>query len=300
MARTTIKVRFLCTPDFVLDTMIDYPRKYIRHVFRSVGEELDVTDICSADDLKRNATITDLRDATRSGGALIDIVVTPGDTDVDGAGFGNGPEPSDSDPEDVVDIATGPDEGAASTYSRADHVHALATGAVTAAAIAADAVITAKILDSNVTAGKLATDAVTTVKLAAASVTAAKIAVADSDGIGALLCLRKVLTASGATGAADDVTIFSSNAPFKFRVVDAFCVTSTPAASMATGALRTASADGGTKLTADVAIDAAGVSRPAGTTPTATSTVAASGSLYFRRSDRAQVGELFVYIVRET
>lgn len=52
----------------------------------------------------------------------------------------------------------------------------VADGSITAAKLASDAVITAKILNSNVTADKLATDAVTTVKIAALNVTTGKIA----------------------------------------------------------------------------------------------------------------------------
>lgn len=256
MARTKIEIKFLGTPDFVLDTMIDYPRKYIRHVFRSFGETIDVTDKCSADDLNRSAEITNLRDASRAGGPLIDVIVTPGDSDVDGAGFGNGPDPSDTAPEDTAATA---DAGVASTYSRSDHAH-----------VTGDATITP-----------------------------AKFSVADADLIGGLLVLRKALTASGATGAADDVTVIAS-LPFKVRIIDAFMLTSTAAAGSSTAALRTATAGGGTKLTGDMATDAAGISRPAGTTPTSTSTVAAAGALYLRRSDRAQVGTLFVYMVRES
>lgn len=125
-------------------------------------------------------------------------------------------------------------------------------------------------------------------------------AVVDANGIGSTMVLRKALTASGATGAADDVTIFSSNAPFKFRVLDAVMYTSTAAAGSSTAALRTASAGGGTLLSGAMATDANGISRPAGTTPTATSTVASAGSLFLRRSDRAQVGEVLITIVRET
>lgn len=52
----------------------------------------------------------------------------------------------------------------------------LADGSVTAAKLATDAVITAKILDGNVTAGKLASNAVTTAKVADAAITLAKMA----------------------------------------------------------------------------------------------------------------------------
>ena len=52
----------------------------------------------------------------------------------------------------------------------------IATGAITADKIAANAVTTAKILDANITAGKIASDAVITAKILDANVTAAKLA----------------------------------------------------------------------------------------------------------------------------
>lgn len=268
MSRTTIKIKFIGQPDFVLDTMIDYPRKYIRHIFRANGETLDVTDLVSADDLNRSAVITDLRNTSRVGGPLIQIIVTPGADDVDGAGFGNGPEPSDATPTSTV-AGGGAVVGVAATYSRADHVHPIAAGGVG------------------------------TIELASASVTPLKLSVVDAGGIGSLFCLRKVLTSGGDTGTADDVSIYTANAPWKFRVVDAFLITSTAAAGSSTAALRTATGGAGTLLTGAMATDANGLSRPTGTTPTATATIAAAGSLALRRGDRAHAGELFVFGVRE-
>lgn len=144
MAQTTIKLKFLGQPDFVLDTMIAYPRTFIRHVFRAHDEILDVTSICDADALNRNAVITDLRNASRPGGPLLQVIVTPGDDDVDGSGFGNGPDPSDSTPETVV-AGGGADAGAAATYARADHIHAIDAGAVGTTELAAAGVTLAKL-----------------------------------------------------------------------------------------------------------------------------------------------------------
>src|SRR6266550_2825683 len=139
MARTKIELVLLTSPDYVLDAMIDYPRKFIRHVFRTTGERLDVSSIASADDLNRNDVIFAAYTAGK-----IDIVVTPGASDIDGAGFGNGPDPSDADPEAVV-AGGGAAEGDDATYSRADHVHAIAAGAVGTTELAASAVTLAKI-----------------------------------------------------------------------------------------------------------------------------------------------------------
>lgn len=267
MARTTIEIQFLGTPDFALDVMLDYPRKFIRHIFRSVGETLDVTDICSADDLNRNALISDLRDANRVGGPLIDIVVTPGDSDVDGAGFGNGPEPSDAAPEDIV-AGGGDDPGDASTYSRANHVHGIGAGEVGTAELADD------------------------------SVTAAKVAVLDADGAGALVVFRVALTSGGATGAADDVTIFDANSPFAMRIIDSFAIISGTGTGGSSAALRSASGGGGTLLSGSFSTAAAGIARAAGTTPTTTTSLAAGSSLYLRRSDRPAEGELFILALK--
>lgn len=84
--------------------------------------------------------------------------------------------------------------GTASTYSRSDHRHALASNSV----------ITATITDANVTTAKIADDAVTTVKITDANITTAKIAddnvttakIAD-DAVGAdQLASNAVVTAS--------------------------------------------------------------------------------------------------------
>ena len=62
-----------------------------------------------------------------------------------------------------------------------------ADGSVSAAKIAADAVITEKILDGNVTAAKLAADAITTAKIADQAVTLAKLPHGDSNNDGKFL-----------------------------------------------------------------------------------------------------------------
>lgn len=144
MARTTIKIKFLGTPNFQLFAMLNYPRQFVSYNFTYTGETYDVTDICSADDLNRNATITDLRNASRVGGQLIEVDVTPGNSDVDGAGFGNGPDPSATTPGSTVANGS-PVVGIGTTYARADHVHDIATGAVGTTELAASGVTLAKI-----------------------------------------------------------------------------------------------------------------------------------------------------------
>lgn len=117
--------------------------------------------------------------------------------------------------------------------------------------------------------------------------------------IGIPVVMRFACAASGATGTADDVTLFSSAAPFKMRILDAVMYTSTAGAGGTTAILYTQAAAAGTQLSAAMSTAAAGVSRPAGTTPTATSTIAAAGSMFLRRTDRSHVGTLVITAVRE-
>ena len=72
----------------------------------------------------------------------------------------------------------------------------ISDSAVTTAAIAANAVTTAKILDANVTTAKLATNAVTTVKITDASVTGAKLAAGAAANT--FLSARATTTLAGA------------------------------------------------------------------------------------------------------
>lgn len=98
------------------------------------------------------------------------------------------------------------------------------------------------------------------------------------------------------TGTADDVTIFASNAPQAFRIIDAFVVLSA-AVGASTLQVRSDTAGGGSLLVGAMASATAGMNRAAGTTPTASATVAVDGSVYLRRSDRAVAGELFLVCV---
>src|SRR5688572_10047141 len=96
MARTKVEIKFLGTPDFVMDFSLG-PRRNIRHIFRRGGERYDVTDLATSDELNRSSYLANLIDAGK-----LDVVVTAGAYDIDGAGFGDGPAPSDADPEDTV------------------------------------------------------------------------------------------------------------------------------------------------------------------------------------------------------
>lgn len=120
---------------------------------------------------------------------------------------------------------------------------------------------------------------------------------AAASGLSPMQILRVSMAVGGAAGTADDVTIYSSNAPFAFRIVDAFVVLS-DAEGASSATLRSAAAGAGNALCNAIATATAGLNRAAGTAVTATGTVAAGGSLFLRRSDRNIAGELFILIQR--
>jgi len=71
-SRTSLQVQYLGSGQRALDIMLTYPRQFIRHTF-SGGELLDVTGICTAEELNRNDQWTALRNA-----GTFALVVTPG------------------------------------------------------------------------------------------------------------------------------------------------------------------------------------------------------------------------------
>ncbi len=103
-----------------------------------------------------------------------------------------------------------------------------------------------------------------------------------------------VAYAAGGGGAADDVTVFSASAPFAFRILEAWQVTAT-AVALATVQARTATGGGGTALTTAMAATVTGKTSD---NSTATTTVAASGSVFLRRSDNGVAGEFIALCVR--
>lgn len=109
-----------------------------------------------------------------------------------------------------------------------------------------------------------------------------------SPEIGRLFEVRVAFTAA-TTGTADDITIFAANAPCKFRIIDCYLDVTT-ADSGATGTLYTAAAGGGTACSSALSTTSTGKIRDNITT--GTPTIAAGGSLYLRRSDRAFAGEI--------
>lgn len=116
------------------------------------------------------------------------------------------------------------------------------------------------------------------------------LATVDAAGAAPVFVIRKAFTAAG-PGAADDVTIYNAAAPYAFRIVDAHVVVAT-AISAKTAQLRSAAAGAGSALSDAFDCGATGVVRNAAIT--ASSTVAAGGSLYLRRSDNGLAGEIFI------
>jgi hypothetical protein len=154
--------------------------------------------------------------------------------------------------------------------------------------------------DSALAGTGIAALSITGAQIADATLTPVKQGISTGDPtaaveIGSMHIFRKVFTA-GVTGAADDVEIFNANCPYKVRIVDVImCVTT--AKGSATLTLRDTAGGSGTALTSDLSVNATGKVRDAGVA-TGSPTVAANGSVYARRSDRACAGELFIRVMR--
>ena len=106
--------------------------------------------------------------------------------------------------------------------------------------------------------------------------------------------ITQPLTA-GVAGTADDVTIYSANAPFDFRIVDVWLLVSA-AIGGSTVQLRSATGGGGSALSSALSSAATGTVR---NNDTATRQVASGGSLFVRRSDRAVAGRILITALRE-
>jgi hypothetical protein len=111
---------------------------------------------------------------------------------------------------------------------------------ITAAKLAADSVITAKILDSNVTAAKLATDSVTTIKIVDANVTNVKIAtgidaakLADGSVSNAEFQYINSLTSNAQTQLTDNATAISDHLSDASDAHDASAISSVAAGNLA-------------------------------------------------------------------
>jgi hypothetical protein len=116
----------------------------------------------------------------------------------------------------------------------------------------------------------------------------------DTSAISSMLVIRQAFTA-GAGGSADDVTIFSANAPFGFRIVDTRFYISTGVA-LATIQLRDATAGAGNALSD--AIAAAATGSLLNTLRSSTSSISTGGTLVLRRSDNGVAGEVVIFLMK--
>jgi hypothetical protein len=119
----------------------------------------------------------------------------------------------------------------------------------------------------------------------------------STTGLSPLYTIRLAF-AAGTPGTPDDVTIYSANAPFAFRVLDSQVLISTLVA-LATVQLRNATGGGGDAVSdAFVAASLGRVRDTAVGISNATQTISAGGTLVLRRSDRGVAGEVILLIRR--
>lgn len=144
---------------------------------------------------------------------------------------------------------------------------------------------------------QLLTNAAITLDTTALTFGAIAASLADADGLSPLETIWKAVAAAGG-GAADDVTIYSANAPYKFRIIDVAFTTLAGAAGGRTVQLRDTAGGAGNTCSDAITAAATGLTRDAATTP-ARRTIAKGGTLVLRRSDSAVGGELLILIRRE-
>lgn len=130
--------------------------------------------------------------------------------------------------------------------------------------------------------------------IAAGVVTPAKLAAVASN-IAVPFLIRVAFAAGGTPATPDDVTVFSANAPFAFRIVEVRLIVST-AVALSTAQLRDTSGGGGAALSSSYVTAVAGEAA-INASWTATTTVAANGSVFLRRSDQTIAGEVLIYAV---
>ena len=118
--------------------------------------------------------------------------------------------------------------------------------------------------------------------------------------------IRVPFTAAG-TGNMDDITIYAANAPVAMRIVQVYAYISTGGGSGdQTLQLRTSTMTGGgypytaggSALSGTISTATTGF-KSVNTTATATTTVAAGGSIYLHRRDRDVAGEFFIVTMEE-
>ena len=107
--------------------------------------------------------------------------------------------------------------------------------------------------------------------------------------------LSATFTAGGG-GVADDLIIWSGNAPFAFRILDTFILLATFVVA-STMTLRSGTGGGGSALSSVLSSASTGRKRD---TSSSTATIAVNGTLVWRRSDNGVAGEAFVRLRRET
>jgi hypothetical protein len=117
---------------------------------------------------------------------------------------------------------------------------------------------------------------------------------ADATGLGIVMAITVPMVA-GAAGTADDVAIYTADAPFAFRVLDTVLFIST-LINPSTVTLRDAAAGAGNALSDALVSTTTGTKR--NTALTALGSVALGGSLVLRRSDRGVAGTAVIYIQR--
>lgn len=119
--------------------------------------------------------------------------------------------------------------------------------------------------------------------------------VASTTIVGQEITLYKSMPSGGATGTADDVTIYAVNTlPYKMRILSAQVRISTAGAAGSTMNVRTAAAGGGTLVAGPIASDATGIVNATGPNTTVVATPGALVGLFVRRSDRSAVGEIVI------
>lgn len=136
--------------------------------------------------------------------------------------------------------------------------------------------------------------------VAPASVSAAAMnPVASTDIDAPLVTFRKAMTSGGASGTADDVTIYAVNTlPYKVRILNAMAFISVAGPGSSVLSVRSAAGGAGT-LAATVPSDALGPQRMTGPNATVVLTPGASVGLFVRR-DRSVVGEIILTARRES
>jgi hypothetical protein len=122
-------------------------------------------------------------------------------------------------------------------------------------------------------------------------------AVSGGGGFAGVFTLMKRFAAATA-GFSDDVTIHAADLPFKMRILDCLCIILTNV-SGGTITLRDNSTGSGNALSSNLNVADAGTTLNRSTFGTATTTVAANGKLYIRRSDKGVSGDFVMFCMPE-